>query len=70
VAIKPDVLLFLFIYISFVRRIKGGQRVSQLMSFEAVDGIWDGGNWRFHTQTECISRIIKFDSKQKANRLL
>jgi hypothetical protein len=24
VAIKPDVLLFLFIYISFVRRIKGG----------------------------------------------
>jgi hypothetical protein len=33
--------------------------------FKAVDGMLDGESGRFHTQTECISRVIEFDSKQK-----
>jgi hypothetical protein len=27
------------------------------------------GSWRFHNETECIRRIIKFDSKEKKDSI-
>jgi hypothetical protein len=43
-----------------------GVGLPQLMPSRQWTGKMDGdGGGRFHTQTECISRIIKFDSKQK-----